>query len=398
MKQKVLIIFKTELYWNRFLINKFLKFYDVECLYLSQFTKNYLNTISQINKFIDKNNIEIVFFDVDYQKFVNLFFINKVKNIKKIMLTFDDYERHELNTITAAGCDLVLSACPISTLKYKEVGYRAFFMPLESDGKFYINKKIKKEIDVLFFGKINEDRKKFIDFIQKNGVNIKVVGNNENNRVSDEELVNLICKSKIVINFSKSTWKTVKSIPEGEIFKYNYQFKGRIIQSGLCGTLCLTEYAPHHSLLFSSNELLEFNTKEQCVNILKDLLKDDKKLLSFTNKFSTKVKNFYEDEKFFNKIFDAINKVTNAKKYNLKEVPFWYLRIAAKQTVIRDARILSLPSTFLQLIEVIKIIKRSKIYVQFLILGESLINMLWYSILRSFKPKGIGKNRYIDKL
>ena len=114
--------------------------------------------------------------------------------------------------------------------------------------------------------------------------------------------------------------------------------------------------------------------------------------------FSTKVKNFYEDEKFFNKIFDAINNVTNAKKYNLKEVPFWYLRIAAKQTVIRDARILSLPNTFLQLMEVIKIIKRSKIYVQFLILGESLINMLWYSILRSFKPKGVGKNRYIDKL
>ena len=74
MKQKALIIFKSELYWNKFLINKFLKFYHVECLYLSKFTKNYLNTISQINEFIDKNNIEIVFFDVDYQKFVNLFF------------------------------------------------------------------------------------------------------------------------------------------------------------------------------------------------------------------------------------------------------------------------------------------------------------------------------------
>ena len=184
MKQKILIIFKTELYWNKFIINKFKKFYHVECLYLSKFTKNYLNTISQINEFIDKNNIEIVFFDVDYQKFVNLFFIKKIKNIKKIMLTFDDYERHEINTITAAGCDLVLSACPISSLKYEEVGYKAFFMPLESDGKFYINKIIKKEIDVLFFGKINEDRKKFIDFIKNNEINIKIVGNNENNRVS----------------------------------------------------------------------------------------------------------------------------------------------------------------------------------------------------------------------
>ena len=73
MKQKALIIFKTELYWNKFLINKFLKFYHVEYLYLSKLTKNYLETIKEINKFIDKNNIEIVFFDVDYQKFVNLY-------------------------------------------------------------------------------------------------------------------------------------------------------------------------------------------------------------------------------------------------------------------------------------------------------------------------------------
>ena len=57
-------------------------------------------------------------------------------------------------------------------------------MPLESDGKFYTNKKIKKRNRRTFFGKINEDRKKFIDVIKKNVINIKIVGNNENNRVS----------------------------------------------------------------------------------------------------------------------------------------------------------------------------------------------------------------------
>ena len=120
-----------------------------------------------------------------------------------------------------------------------------------------------------------------------------------------------------MVNFSKSTWGTVKTIPEGDIFKFNYQFKGRIIQAGLCGTACVTEYAPHHSLLFTSEELLEFNTKEQCVRILKDLLNDSKKLLSYTEKLENKVKNFYEEEKSFKSIYNTINR-PNIKKENLQ--------------------------------------------------------------------------------
>tara|TARA_B100000029_G_scaffold351050_1_gene343495 strand:- start:169 stop:1362 length:1194 start_codon:yes stop_codon:yes gene_type:complete len=397
MKKKILILFKAPWHWNKFVIKKFSKFYDVKYLYLDQIKKNYLDTVAEINSFIDKNKIEIVFFDVDYQKFINLFFIKKIKNIKKIMMTFDDYERHDLNSITGAGCDVILSACPISVFRYAETGYSAHFMPLEADGNFYKNMKISKEIEVLFFGKVNEDRKNYIEHIKNNGIKIKVVGNNEENRVSDEEIANLICKSKIVVNFSKSTWDTVKTIPEGDIFKFNYQFKGRIIQSGLCGTACVTEYAPHHSLLFTSEELLEFNTKEQCVRILKDLLNDSKKLLSYTEKLENKVKNFYEEEKSFKSIYDTIDK-PSIKKENLKTVPFWYLRIAAKQILIRDANILKFFGTLRQFKEVLKIIKKSKIYVQLLIMGESLLNMFWYSIIRTFKEKGVGKNRYLDKL
>ena len=79
-------------------------------------------------------------------------------------------------------------------------------------------------------------------------------------------------------------------------------------------------------------------------------------------------------------------------------MPFWYLRIAAKQILIRDASILKFLGTLRQFREVLKIIKKSKIYVQLLVVGESLLNMIWYSILRTFKEKGVGKNRYLDKL
>ena len=83
MKKKILILFKASWYWNRFLINKFSKFYDVEYLYLDKIQKNYSDTTVEINSFIEKKKIEIIFFDIDYQKFINLFFIKKNKKYKK---------------------------------------------------------------------------------------------------------------------------------------------------------------------------------------------------------------------------------------------------------------------------------------------------------------------------
>ena len=100
---------------------------------------------------LNRKNIEIVFFDVDFIKFVNFFFIEKIKNVKKILVSGDDYALHEMNAITANACDLVLSHCPLSVLKYKEKGYEALCMSYVADANIFKNHNLKKEIDVLFF-------------------------------------------------------------------------------------------------------------------------------------------------------------------------------------------------------------------------------------------------------
>ena len=158
MKKKALIIFKAQWDWNKFIINKISKFYETEYLYLDKIKKNYLDTISEINNLVEEKKIETVFFDVDYQKFINLFFIDKIKNVKKVMMTLDNYERHNINMITACSCHAVMSDS-ISVLKYKEIGIPAYTWFLESDGSFYKDLKLKKDIDVLFFGKQNKDRR-----------------------------------------------------------------------------------------------------------------------------------------------------------------------------------------------------------------------------------------------
>ena len=127
MKKNSLIIFKWPNYLNKYLISKFSNFYNVESLYLTDYKKeNFSEIIDHINQTIISKNVNIVFFDVDFMKFINFFFIQKIeKNVKKILVTYDDYALHEMNAITANACDLVLSQCPLSVLKYKEKGYEA---------------------------------------------------------------------------------------------------------------------------------------------------------------------------------------------------------------------------------------------------------------------------------
>ncbi len=122
MKNKVLIIFKyPHGHWNIPVIDKFSNFYDTEHLYISDYkNKNFTEIVNDINNLLKLKNIEIVVFDVDYFKFINLFFIRKINCKTKILITGDDFDLHDMNAITASGCDLVLSGCPLSVLKYQE--------------------------------------------------------------------------------------------------------------------------------------------------------------------------------------------------------------------------------------------------------------------------------------
>ena len=192
-----------------------------------------------------------------------------------IFQIINDYELHEINSLTATACDLVLSFCPLSVLKYKEKGFQAYQMIIEGDGDIFKNHNEKKDIDVLFFGGLSLDRKNLLDFIKSKGISVTKVGKESGNFVTDEELSKLISKSKIVLNLSKSTWGAVRRYPFIKLYEFYYQFKGRIVMAGLCGTACVSEFFPTCELMFGKNVVPTFYTKEECVNILKKILSDE---------------------------------------------------------------------------------------------------------------------------
>ena len=387
MKKKVLIIFKYPHAWNEHVINRFLIYYDTEFLYISNFkNKNFTEIVEHINNLIKLKNIEIVVFDVDYFKFINFFFIKKINSKKKIFITGDDFEFHEFHSVTASACDLVLSQCPLSVLKYKEKGCEAYLSNMEFSN-ISNNNNYKKEIDVLFYGHITPERRNILNYIVKEGINLKNIGHEGNvTGLPKDELLKLISKSKIVLELSKSRTSFVKNYASESIYKFYYLYKGKIIVAGLKGAACVAEYSPGAELLFSKDEVATFFTKEECVKILKKLLNNKELLEKYTNKFTSKVYNLYEDKKNFEPIYKAIEK-PNHRRIELIKIPYWYLRISAKQILLRNLKLSNLIKAIFQFRIIFKIIKNSSLLTKLLIVSESVINTLWYSIIYTFKSK-----------
>tara|TARA_Y100000590_G_scaffold380149_1_gene448256 strand:+ start:387 stop:1553 length:1167 start_codon:yes stop_codon:yes gene_type:complete len=387
MKKKVLIIFKYPHGWNRDVINKFSNYYDAEFLYVSNFeNKNFVEIVKEINDLISLKKIEIVVFDPDYFKFINYFFVQKINCKKKILMTGDDFHLHELHSITASECDMVLSSDPLSVLKYKEKGFDAFFFQFDFS-KIKKTGENKKDIDVLFYGHITEDRKEILNYISGEGINLKNVGHEEFvTGLPRDELLELISRSKIFLNLSKTRTSKVQKYNTDSIYKFYYQFKGKVIIAGLKGIACVSEYSPGLELLFNKDEVPTFYTKEECLEILKKLLKDEELLSGYTKNFTSKVQNLHEDKKNFESIFNAIEKESN-RKVKLIKIPYWYLRIAAKQIILKNIKLSNLLKSLLQFKIIFPMLENSNVVEKILIILESFINILWYSLIYSIKNK-----------
>ena len=385
MKKKVLIIFKYVHQWNLNVIDKFSNYYDTEFLYISNFkNRNFTETVNDINNLIKSKNIEIVVFDVDYFRFINFFFIKKINSKKKIIMIGDDSDQHEFHAITANACDLVLNSDPLAVLKYKEKGYEAFFLHFESS-KLSKNNESKKEIDVLFYGHITPERKIILDYIAKEGISLKNVGHEDNiTMLPQDKLLNLISKSKIVLNLSKTRSTVLLNYASESVYKFYYQFKGKLMVAGLHGAACVSEYSPGQALLFSEEEVPTFFTKEECAKILKKLLNNDELLTKYTNKYTSKICDLFEEKKSFEIIYNAIKK-SNHRKVELIKIPYWYLRMSAKQILLKNLKLSNLIKAIFQFKIIFTIIKNSSFLIKLLIVSESVINTFWYSIIYTLK-------------
>ena len=89
--------------------------------------------------------------------------------------------------------------------------------------------------------------------------------------------------------------------------------------SGLCGTLCVSEYAPAHNIIFSKDTLLEFRNPTEMIEKIQNILLNDQELKNKTKKFEQECQ-FYSDSKYFNKTFEKM--ASNSHLLKVSKFPF----------------------------------------------------------------------------
>ena len=339
-KPNALFLSKFQSRWECFIVNKFSHEFNVSILYLSDLIRlnGYKKTLSIVNQYITLNKINVVLIDVEFYPEIDFKFIRDISNsVVKVSLFFDDLLMHDFNSITAAYSDLILTADPISVLRYREKGFSAEYIALEADQSIFYERAGAKDIDVLFDGTmVKADRKEYINYLRANGVAVTVI-EERNNFISFNELGSIISRTKVMINFSKthhtlSSSIDVKSRPVEEYFSYLLQLKGRLIMSGLCKTACISEYAPALSLLFSEDEIPTFSTFKECLDLINLLLEDETRLAYHAEKLHSKVLAEYEDQAYLKKLLPKICK-RGPFLFPLKPLPYWYMKRVAQARV-----------------------------------------------------------------
>ena len=299
--QNVLYIFKDLPWYHSYILNKFsCSYYFNEYIINNNLNKTSQGISEEINSLIKEKKIEIIFFDFDYTSIIDKFFVNKIICKKKILVSFDPHENYKKIQDSLEYFSHLLIADPEYVEKLSLLNQNCFHFPLEANEKIFFNKKTKKNIDVLFFGELKADRKNFIEKIKKLNINFHSHINSRET-LDDNALVDLINRSKIVINFSKGVNKYEKD-------EY-YQFKGKVLISGMCGTLCLSEYSKGQDLIFKNN-YPTFKNSEEMITIIKSLLNNEKNLNILTNNFFSECKMF-SDTEYFSKIVKFLSLQNN---------------------------------------------------------------------------------------
>jgi len=111
-----------------------------------------------------------------------------------------------------------------------------------------------------------------------------------------------------------------------------------------------------------------------------------------TNKFTSRVHELWDEKKSFESIYNAIEKQKH-RKVQLIKFPYWYLRIAAKQIMLRNIKLSTLVRTVSQFDIIFSIIKNSNLLIKFLIIFESIINIFWYGLISTLKFKKLHEKK-----
>ncbi|WP_236632956.1 CgeB family protein [Endozoicomonas elysicola] len=203
----------------------------------------------------------------DYFEHSDLKYFRDSLGIDLVLWLFDDDKRYH-KTKALVDC----SSKAVTTIaerhhKRLEMGLNSVLCQFSANHSIYRKMDLTKDIDVSFVGQCFEDRKNYIDYLLKEGINVKAWGNGwGTGRLGQSELIEVYNRSKIVLNFSAAFGN-----PDLRFVK------GRIFEITATGAFLLTEKTDELDLYLSiGTECDIFDNKEELLSKINYYLQEEK--------------------------------------------------------------------------------------------------------------------------
>ncbi len=202
-------------------------------------------------KEIIKINPNYIYFYSDYQSKGNypsiiiFYLISKIIKCKCISISHDyiwkinyQFKRQNIKLF-----DVVL-AQPYAYIKNNRK--IKFVEPWLTSKKLYCKPNNKRKYDITFIGRVDSERLKILNQLDRDGIKVSKFGPGFNKTLSNKKYIKVLQNSKMTINFNRRKYN--------HNLKYLTQSKGRVLESISCGCLLLEETNRFTKKIFKCNQ------------------------------------------------------------------------------------------------------------------------------------------------
>ena len=181
--------------------------------------------------------------------------LSRKYSLQTIMWLFDDDKRY-IETAELVKCfNKVVTTIDIRHKERVAQGVNSHLAQFAANQFLYKNYRMNKEFDVVFIGQNFGNRQEYVEYLLKNGINVFAFGRGwpGQGRLSQVEMIELLNKAKIALNFSSSE--------NNPALKF---LKGRVFEIPAAGTMLLTEDCEDLEKYFDIGVHVDtFSNKEQ---------------------------------------------------------------------------------------------------------------------------------------
>lgn len=190
--------------------------------------------------------------------------------------------------------DLSLTTSKSAIVKYLVEGGKPIYKDYAGNEKIYKNLNLKKEFDVSFIGANYGVRKDYIKFLIDNGIIVYTKGQGwDNGFANDDEMIEIFCKSRIVLGFA--------TVGKNDDI---YILKGRDFEVPLTGSMYITGYHEDLKEYFELGKDIEtYKSKEELLQKIRYYLENDLERERIAKCGYEKCLNNYTAKKAYEKVF-----------------------------------------------------------------------------------------------